>query len=400
MSKKVSIIIPVYNGADFLKEAIDSALGQTYSNIEVIVVNDGSNDGNKTRDIAMSYGQRIMYYEKNNGGVSSALNYGIEKMTGEYFSWLSHDDIYLPEKIEAEIDLIENQSCDNAVVYTNFAFMKMPERRILKSPGLCERFSESSLTDGMLATALWIIYGCSLLIPKSLFLKYGGFNEDYRCVQDYLKWFELFNDEKLLYVDRVLVYSRTHLNQQTFYLSDKLRLEEELVLSHVMEQVVLGEYTSKVVDSQQLLCVLIEKAIDLNSPAIEYGRKLLAQIEDYDLTILRQKEFIQKVLGNNGIICIYGAGIRGKKNVKRLLRCNILIDYFIDRNKTLWHTFIEGVECIGIEELHDKEAIIIVSVEESKEIILELRERGYKNVYRYEDIEGKIALLPFCSKDI
>ena len=63
----VSIIIPVYNGSNFLRQAIESALNQTYSNIEIIVVNDGSNDLGKTEEIALSYGSRIKYYKKENG---------------------------------------------------------------------------------------------------------------------------------------------------------------------------------------------------------------------------------------------------------------------------------------------------------------------------------------------
>ena len=89
----VSIVIPVYNGSNFVREAIDSALAQTYDNVEIIVVNDGSTDEGKTREIALSYGDKIRYFEKPNGGVSSALNMGISNMQGQYFSWLSHDDM-------------------------------------------------------------------------------------------------------------------------------------------------------------------------------------------------------------------------------------------------------------------------------------------------------------------
>ncbi len=89
---KVSIIIPVYNGEKYVSLAIESALRQTYSNLEIIVVNDGSTD--KTDKICRSYGNKIRYIKKENGGVSTALNVGIDNMTGEYFSWLSHDDLY------------------------------------------------------------------------------------------------------------------------------------------------------------------------------------------------------------------------------------------------------------------------------------------------------------------
>ncbi len=100
----VSIVIPVFNGSNYLKEAIDSALSQTYHNIEVIVVNDGSNDHGQSREIALSFGNKVVYYEKENGGVSSAFNFGIKNMKGEYFSWLSHDDLYYNNKIEVQIE--------------------------------------------------------------------------------------------------------------------------------------------------------------------------------------------------------------------------------------------------------------------------------------------------------
>lgn len=80
--KKVSIIIPVYNGGNYLRNAIDSALSQTYKNCEIIVVNDGSTDGGETAAIAKSYGNKIRYFEKKNGGVGTAVNLGIAEMTG------------------------------------------------------------------------------------------------------------------------------------------------------------------------------------------------------------------------------------------------------------------------------------------------------------------------------
>ena len=89
----VSIVIPVYNGSNYLGQAINSALAQTYKNIEILVINDGSTDDGVTERIAKAYGSQIRYYVKENGGVATALNFGIQKMRGEYFSWLSHDDM-------------------------------------------------------------------------------------------------------------------------------------------------------------------------------------------------------------------------------------------------------------------------------------------------------------------
>ena len=102
----VSVVIPAYNASDYLAEAIDSALAQTYKNIEIIVVNDGSGDNGATEQVAVSYGDKIRYFYKKNGGCASALNYGINVMRGDYFSWLSHDDLYLPAKVENLLKLV------------------------------------------------------------------------------------------------------------------------------------------------------------------------------------------------------------------------------------------------------------------------------------------------------
>ena len=70
-------------------------------------MNDGSKDNEATRSVALAYGEKIRYIEKENGGSSSALNVGIKNMTGEWFSWLSHDDLYLPEKLERQMAYVE-----------------------------------------------------------------------------------------------------------------------------------------------------------------------------------------------------------------------------------------------------------------------------------------------------
>ena len=97
----ITILIPVYNGEKFVKDAIDSALAQTYDNFEILVVNDGSTDN--TKEVLASYGDRIRVISKPNGGVSTALNTGIANMRGEWLSWLSHDDKYLPDKLLAQV---------------------------------------------------------------------------------------------------------------------------------------------------------------------------------------------------------------------------------------------------------------------------------------------------------
>ena len=224
MEPLVSIIIPVYNGSNYLREAIDSALAQTYSNIEIIVVNDGSNDGGATREIALSYGGGVKYFEKENGGVSTALNLGIKNMRGKYFSWLSHDDVYLPEKVQAEIDALRQAGDMFRVVYSNDSSLRMPKRVIIENTGR-NFYRQEFLETGAFAPLFGFISGCTLLIPKIYFDIYGGFDETFRAVQDYKKWFEMFRGRRLVYVRRSLVLSRQHAEQTTHTYS--IRMSEE-----------------------------------------------------------------------------------------------------------------------------------------------------------------------------
>ena len=118
--KKVSVIIPAYNKADLTVTTVRSVLGQTYGNIEIIVVDDGSTDD--TREKLQIFGDRILYIYKQNGGACSARNIGIKKATGEYIALLDCDDIYYPEKIAKSVECLEKKS-DFGFVYTGAYFI-------------------------------------------------------------------------------------------------------------------------------------------------------------------------------------------------------------------------------------------------------------------------------------
>ena len=178
----VTIIIPVYNGEKYLEEAIISALEQTYKNIEVIVVNDGSDDNDATKNIACSFGSKIRYYDKLNGGVSSALNLGIEKMNGKYFSWLSHDDIYYKNKIQRQISFINNKTDNNdCILYSDFNIID-ENSNVIQSIQIedigNDIFKYWLMTESRLN-------GCTLLIPAKAFQICGVFNTNLKTTQDY-----------------------------------------------------------------------------------------------------------------------------------------------------------------------------------------------------------------------
>lgn len=222
----VSIIIPVYNGGNYLAEAIDSALAQTYKNLEIIVVNDGSCDNGKTEEIALSYGDKIRYFRKENGGSSSALNYGIKQMNGEWFSWLSHDDLYYPEKIEKQVNYIKeyslykDENINKNIFFTasenvdeNGKCIRKPDPRYIQSI-----YNDvNSITDNKYLIAdpiKYCFHGCGCLIHKSAFDDVGFFDENLRLVNDIDMWYRLYAGEYILhYIPEILVKGRVHSKQ-------------------------------------------------------------------------------------------------------------------------------------------------------------------------------------------
>lgn len=209
----VSIIIPVYNGSKYLDCAIDSALSQTYKNIEIIVVNDGSSDRGKTERIAKSYGDKIRYIYKENGGVSTALNLAIDEMRGEYFSWLSHDDTYEPNKVEIEIDYLRKNSLfgQKVIVYSDYYLIdtrgRILSRAVKDHDELMEK-PEYALLKGN-------INGLSLLIPKSAFNDCGKFDTTLKATQDYELWRKMSQTYKFIHIPEILVSTRSHAKQVT-----------------------------------------------------------------------------------------------------------------------------------------------------------------------------------------
>lgn len=224
---KVSIIIPVYNGSDYLDKAIQSALNQSYQNVEIIVVNDGSNDGGKTAEIARSYGDKIRYIEKENGGVSSALNLGIEAMTGEYFSWLSHDDEYRDEKIEKQVDALRAFKNNRMIALCDTEFIDEDSRVLDKTWGT-PKSGVYSNEQALLLMNKKSLSGISLLIPKAAFLECGEFDTSLRFTQDADMWKRIFLDGYSLLIDKTIyACSRLHGKQQTNTHRERFREESK-----------------------------------------------------------------------------------------------------------------------------------------------------------------------------
>jgi len=188
-AEKVSIVIPSYNTGKYVQESIESALNQTYQNIEVIVVDDGSTDN--SLEIIKKYSERIKIIIKKNGGTASALNVGIKEMSGDWFKFLSADDVLYPNAIE---DLIsETKKFPNSkkiIYYSDFDWIdsngKITGTYIYRNRNNLSQFDQN-------VTLLRGFYGNvnSSLIHKESFDKYGLWDEKIKFASDYELWLRL-----------------------------------------------------------------------------------------------------------------------------------------------------------------------------------------------------------------
>ncbi|WP_127533314.1 glycosyltransferase [Paenibacillus kobensis] len=176
---KVSIIIPFYNDP-YIDEAVMSAIGQTYKNVEVIVVDDGST---RHQEKLTPYLNRIHYVGKANGGTASALNYGMTLATGKYVTWLSSDDRFKGDKVAKQVAYMERTLAQ--ISHTDYDLMNefgaVYETQVAPKFHSAKAFI-SSLLDGCM------INGCTVMMTKQLFVNMGGFNDRLPYTHDYEMW--------------------------------------------------------------------------------------------------------------------------------------------------------------------------------------------------------------------
>ena len=228
---KVSIVIPIYNGEDYMEEAIESAVAQSYENLEIILVNDGSKDNTHTicEEYQKNYPKLIKYFRKENGGVSTALNLAIKNMTGEYFTWLSHDDVYYPEKVETQVNILndffkQGRDIENVILYSDYELINEKGKHISNvvfDSELLNKKPAYSLLRGS-------INGLTLLIPKEAFDTMGTFDESLRTTQDYDLWMRFLKKYTFYHHPDVLTKTRLHKNQTTN--TSKVLMEESNAL--------------------------------------------------------------------------------------------------------------------------------------------------------------------------
>ena len=392
----VSIVIPVYNGSNYLKEAIDSAINQTYRNCEIIVVNDGSNDDGETERIAFSYGDRIRYFYKGNAGVATALNLGIRNMKGEYFSWLSHDDVYYPNKIQAEMDALSCEKDKTKTVLCDYDYWVMSNNSCFKT-NYTRYYKEDELTNSIFTVIQFPIHMCCALIHKSQFERVGLFDENLRCANDIQYAYRLLKNQRSVWVPESLYKVRVHKEADTIRYSSKLDTEMAEVYQNMLDDTTDEELKAVFGDAKRGVAKFCEHLFASNQmEKLKLMEKRLEKYnssEDIDISTLVLNELCKEIRDREKIdIVIYGAGRYGKRMQYELEMHKIHIGGYIDSNKNKVGNIINGVICKSLSDYENKKdsALIIVALRQADSICDELQKKGFCYVKTRQQVDSII----------
>ena len=216
---KVSAVIPTYNAAPYIAQSVDSVLAQTFAPCEIIVVDDGSTDD--TARVLAPYGEKIKYIYQKNQGEPAARNTGIRAATGDYIAFLDADDLWVPEKLELQMQYVAaHPEC--AMVYTD---MMTFDQHGIVDPSVKVRFN-ITFPSGNIFRALFYetLFGSgSVVFRKSCVDTIGYFDESFLIGSDYEMWLRMARHFQIGFVDKPLLMYRQHPAMSTRGLGRKLQ---------------------------------------------------------------------------------------------------------------------------------------------------------------------------------
>lgn len=219
ISPKVSIIIPTYNREQYIVEALESALAQTYPNLEIIVVDDGSKDGTRSAIepfLSDQSGRRVACFYQENKGVSAARNLGIQKAKGDYLLFLDSDDIAQPNLVEALVSALgSDPAC--GVAYSEFLYFTDGHKEGLSKPAFIGRYYSGDIFSKLIEEGNFVVN--IALVRRECLVKAGLFQG--QSLVDWDLWLRIaYQGYRFCHVGVPLVLVRKHESNLTL---DKVR---------------------------------------------------------------------------------------------------------------------------------------------------------------------------------
>ena len=203
--KKISLLLPVYNSEKTLRKCITTILSSSYSNFELVIINDGSTDS--TKDIIESFKEdRINYHEKSNSGLIDSLNFGVKNCSSEIIMRIDSDDYINPKKIE--LQLKELQSSNSVLIGTN-AYIVNEDDKIISDTNLPLKHSE--IVKSMIKIRPSIIHP-SIMVYKEILDRVNYFDEKYHHAEDYDIFLRISRLGNISNIPKKLMYLRKSVN--------------------------------------------------------------------------------------------------------------------------------------------------------------------------------------------
>lgn len=239
----VSLVIATYNRANFLRETIDSVLGQTFQDFELIVVDDGSTDD--TANLVASYGSRVRYLHQSNRGPSAARNLGVQHALASWIAIQDSDDLSAPNHLEVLSGYVSNHP-DFAMVFANGSYISGVEHN--RETIIPQKKSLRLAADGVQLADLFdksIVRLQAALISKRCYDEVGGHDESLRISMDLDLTFRLFAKYPIAYLDAVVFSYRKHSGNisgdQELRLWENIRVIEKLIREFPRAEHLLGK---------------------------------------------------------------------------------------------------------------------------------------------------------------
>lgn len=249
MNPKISIVLPCYNGAKMIGEAIESVIAQTYKDWELIIVNDCSTDN--TLEVANSYAARDkrihVYSNDKNSKLPATLNHGFREARGEYWTWTSDDNLLLPTMLE-EMSAYLDAHSETGMVVSDFANINVDGNIISynKYP--------DNIQDKMLLNNCG---GASFLYRSNVAKRIGEYNENLFLVEDYDYWIRMCFNTTIAHYPKVLYKYRIHANSLTA--TRQQQIAEKLIEVRLMY---LNQIEKIYEDKPQVLSIFYGRIVD------------------------------------------------------------------------------------------------------------------------------------------
>lgn len=404
-SALVSVIIPTYNRSKTVIRSINSILCQTYSNIELIIVDDGSDD-NTYELVSAVQDERIMYIRNiKNVGVAQARNIGVKFSKGDYIAFNDSDDVWKQDKLEKQLKFLCNNQ-NYHLCYCSYVLHK--EDKLIEFPNKSiEKYKMSGNIYEYLLERNWIGTP-TIVISRKAFLDVCGFNKKLRALDDWEIVIKVSRLYQIKFLDDVLVDAYYSSNGITAGFDNYFNNAKALI-EIIKENKKWNKNTERL---KKMYDLLINYLVYLSDTRLDVCKKLavpflFSEVFIFDRIINNQKQLaryeekyrVLSELNNSSMsikkidnfiadknikkIAIYGYGDNGKILINYLLNIGVEIDYIVDKNKDLYSNYtIFTPE----ENLPDSDIMLISIIDNSYKTSELMQKKLSCEVVRLQDI--------------